>query len=137
MSVEVQNAPSLPMRLHDYKAPEPLVREIKPSADTLQVAQHWSAIPSAWQPLCHPRAEEVSREVNTYFISHWKFPNAKAERTFINAGFSKVTCLYFPMAKDDRIHFACRLLTVLFLIDGNNNPILSTLKETMLQYNER
>ena len=30
----------------------------------------------------------------------------------------QVTCLYFPMGKDDRIEYACRLLTVLFLIDG-------------------
>jgi len=28
-----------------------------------------------------------------------------------------VTCCYFPLAADDRIELACRLLTVLFLID--------------------
>ena len=78
----------------------------------------WKVPASAWQSLRHPRANEVSREVNVYFIQHWPFPDSKAERKFINAGFSNVTCLYFPLAKDDRIHFACRLLTILFLIDG-------------------
>lgn len=68
-------------------------------------------------PKCHPRVEEVSHEVNEYFLKHWEFPTAKSRKVFLAAGFPRVTCLYFPLAKDDRIHFACRLLTVLFLID--------------------
>ena len=56
--------------------------------------------------------------VDGYFLEHWPFPSKKAEQVFRDAAFSRVTCLYFPLAKDDRIHFACRLLTVLFLIDG-------------------
>ncbi|KAB8236269.1 terpene synthase family protein [Aspergillus alliaceus] len=73
--------------------------------------------PSTFQPLCHPLVEEVSKEVDNYFLQHWNFPNEKARKKFVAAGFSRVTCLYFPKALDDRIHFACRLLTVLFLID--------------------
>jgi aristolochene synthase len=72
-------------------------------------------------PLCHPRVELVTQEVDGYFLEHWPFPNDKARKKFVNAGFSRVTCLYFPKALDDRIHFACRLLTVLFLIDGESN----------------
>lgn len=52
-----------------------------------------------------------------YFLQHWNFPTAKSKKTFLIAGFSRVTSLYFPLAKDDRIYFACALLTVLFLID--------------------
>ena len=78
----------------------------------------WDIPPSSWSPKNHPRAEEVSREVDGYFLKHWKFPDDQARKKFLKAGFSRVTCLYFPLAKDDRIHFACRLLTVLFLIDG-------------------
>lgn len=81
----------------------------------------WKPQPSLWKPLCHPRVDEVSLEVDGYFLHHWKFPNEKAAKIFRDAAFSRVTCLYFPLAKDDRIHFACRLLTVLFLIDGKNN----------------
>ncbi|KAL4916492.1 Aristolochene synthase [Aspergillus aurantiobrunneus] len=73
--------------------------------------------PSAFQPLCHPRVEEVTREVNDYFLEHWDFPSEKARKKFVAADFPGVTCLYFPKALDDRIGFACRLLTVLFLID--------------------
>jgi aristolochene synthase len=79
---------------------------------------NWEPSPSAWRPLIHPQADEVAREVDGYFLKHWNFPSEKARQTFLNAGFSRVTCLYFPLAKDDRIHFACRLLTILFLIDG-------------------
>lgn len=74
--------------------------------------------PSLFEPICHPRVKEVTDEVDGYFLQHWDFPNEKARQKFVNAGFSRVTCLYFPKSLDDRIHFACRLLTVLFLIDG-------------------
>ena len=74
--------------------------------------------PSNLIPLCHPLVEEVTKEVDGYFLEHWPFPNERSRKKFVNAGFSRVTCLYFPKSLDDRIHFACRLLTVLFLIDG-------------------
>ena len=84
----------------------------------LLVKETWKIPPSNWQALRHPRAEEVAREVDAYFLKHWKFPNESGRAAFLKAGFSTVTCLYFPLAKDDRIHIACRLLTVLFLVDG-------------------
>ena len=68
--------------------------------------------------LTHPRTQDVIEEVDGYFLRHWPFPNAKARNKFVAAGFSRVTCLYFPKALDDRIHYACRLLTILFLVDG-------------------
>ncbi|KAL9016829.1 MAG: hypothetical protein Q9185_005826 [Variospora sp. 1 TL-2023] len=74
-------------------------------------------LPSRFKPLCHPREKEVTKEVDQYFIDNWGFENEKQIQKFIDAGFSTVTCWYFPQALDDRIHFACRLLTVLFLID--------------------
>ena len=78
----------------------------------------WKPPPSAWIPQCHPCAKEVAQDVDQYFLLNWPFPNQKSKRTFLDAGFSRVTCLYFPLAKDDRIEYPCRLLTVLFLIDG-------------------
>ncbi|KAL8948611.1 MAG: hypothetical protein Q9222_005206 [Ikaeria aurantiellina] len=75
------------------------------------------SLPSRFQPLCHPRVKEVTKEVDGYFIDNWGFENEKQVQKFIDAGFSTVTCWYFPKALDDRIHFGCRLLTVLFLID--------------------
>lgn len=77
--------------------------------------------PTLFVPICHPRVGPVTAEVDGYFLKHWNFPNEKARQKFVNAGFSRVTCLYFPLALDDRIHFACRLLTVLFLIDGESD----------------
>ncbi|KAI0113591.1 Aristolochene synthase in complex with 12,13 Difluorofarnesyl diphosphate [Nemania sp. FL0031] len=78
--------------------------------------------------------QEVIDEVDSYFLQHWPFPNAKAREKFVAAGFSRVTCLYFPKALDDRIHFACRLLTVLFLVDDMLEHM--SLKEGE-QYNQR
>ncbi|KAH7349074.1 Aristolochene synthase in complex with 12,13 Difluorofarnesyl diphosphate [Pyrenochaeta sp. MPI-SDFR-AT-0127] len=65
-----------------------------------------------------PRISQlVTEEVDGYFIKNWPFPNQKSIRKFRGAGFSRVTCCYYPTAVDDRIHFACRLLTLLFIID--------------------
>ncbi|KAL2833629.1 Aristolochene synthase [Aspergillus pseudoustus] len=90
--------------------------------------------PSFFQPLCHPDVEAVSHEVDTYFLQHWPFECEKARQKFVAAGFSRVTCLYFPKSLDDRIHFACRLLTLLFLIDD----LLENMSfEEGSEYNER
>lgn len=75
--------------------------------------------PAILVPKVHPLEPEVTAEVDGYFIEHWPFPNEKAVQKFRDAGFSYVTCCYYPEALPDRIHFGCRLLTVLFLIDGN------------------
>ncbi|KUI59647.1 Aristolochene synthase [Cytospora mali] len=80
-------------------------------------SQRWKVPPSEWAPMIHHRAEEVARDAEGYFLEHWNFPDDRARSHFLKAGFSRATCLYSPLAKDDRIHFACRLLTVLFLID--------------------
>ncbi|KAM7188760.1 Isoprenoid synthase domain containing protein [Rhypophila sp. PSN 637] len=60
-----------------------------------------------WTHEIHPRAEEVAQEVDNYFLQNWNFADERARKTFLKAGFSH----------DGRIHYACRLLTVLFLID--------------------
>ena len=78
----------------------------------------WKPPPSPWKAQLHPLAEPIGRKVERYFLDNWDFRNEKARETFLKAGFSRVTCLYFPMAESDRIGCACRLLTILFLIDG-------------------
>ncbi|KAK1728207.1 hypothetical protein CaCOL14_010293 [Colletotrichum acutatum] len=82
----------------------------------------------------HPREREVSAEVNGFFLDHWPFPDAKSRKKFVAAGFSQVTCFYYPTALDDRISFACHLLTLLFLIDD----LLEDMSfEAGSSYNER
>ncbi|OIW22641.1 terpenoid synthase [Coniochaeta ligniaria NRRL 30616] len=71
----------------------------------------------SWVPACHPLVDPVTLEVDAWFLDNWPFPSDKARQKFVAAGFSRVTCLYFPLAKDDRIAYACRLLAILFLID--------------------
>lgn len=76
---------------------------------------------SSWVPACHPLVDPVTLEVDAWFLDNWPFPSDKARQKFVAAGFSRVTCLYFPLAKDDRIAYACRLLAILFLIDGTSH----------------
>ncbi|EKG12703.1 hypothetical protein MPH_10171 [Macrophomina phaseolina MS6] len=74
----------------------------------------------------HPLEEQTVAEVDGWFLQHWPFPSEKARKKFVAAGFSTVTCLYFPLALENRIHSACRLLTILFLIDGEHPHITSS-----------
>ncbi|KAH8432077.1 uncharacterized protein LDX57_009723 [Aspergillus melleus] len=89
---------------------------------------------SLFTPDIHLNVNAVSAEVDAYFLQRWPFRNQAERAKFRAAGFSRVTCLYFPGALHGRISFACRLLTLLFLIDD-------LLEETSLEegsaYNER
>ncbi|KAL1311441.1 hypothetical protein AAFC00_001601 [Neodothiora populina] len=80
-------------------------------------ALEWAIPSSTWEALCHPHVEIVSREVEAYFLQNWPFPDSKAEQNFTGTCFSRSTCLFFPLAKVDRIQLAARLLTILSLID--------------------
>ncbi|KAI9035231.1 terpenoid synthase [Aspergillus affinis] len=89
---------------------------------------------SLFTPKIHPNAQAISARVDAYFLQRWHFRSDAERAKFRAAGFSCLTCLYFPMALNDRIEFACRLLTLLFLIDD-------ILEETSLEegsaYNAR
>lgn len=82
------------------------------------------SIPILVEAKFHPHENETSRQVNDYFLEHWPFPNEKARYKFVKAGFPRVTCAYFPLALNDRIQYACCLLTLLFLVDGEQSLTL-------------
>jgi hypothetical protein len=91
------------------------------------IAVPWPQCPDSsrqhvWAPRCHRSVNNAVQQTDGYFLDRWPFPDERSRQKFRDAGFSKVTCLYFPLAKDDRIQFACRLLTVLFLVDGMFTP---------------
>ncbi|KAE9574241.1 Aristolochene synthase [Colletotrichum fructicola] len=86
-------------------------------AVSLPSAPQFTPPPSRFIAKCHPLEKQITAEVDGYFLTHWPFKTAKDRKKFVAAGFSRVTCLYFPLGLDDRIHLACRLLTILFLID--------------------
>ncbi|KAL8829596.1 MAG: hypothetical protein Q9191_001923 [Dirinaria sp. TL-2023a] len=72
---------------------------------------------SILEPLCHGSVEMMSRAVNDFYLEHWPFPDEKARKKFVIAGFPTVTCLYFPKGLESRMPQACSLLSILFLID--------------------
>ncbi|KAK3946261.1 putative aristolochene synthase protein [Diplogelasinospora grovesii] len=115
MAVQTQTA--APIDVHEPKLFHHTNKEQQHLNGHQNKPKPWQIPASNWVPLIHPHAEEVARQVDGYFLENWPFPNEASRKTFLKAGFSRVTCLYFPLSKDDRIHFACRLLTVLFLID--------------------
>ncbi|KAI1208436.1 Aristolochene synthase from penicillium Roqueforti [Annulohypoxylon truncatum] len=81
------------------------------------ISQLYEIPASTFVPICHPLYTEVSTSVNQWFLENWDFPNEDARKKFVRAGFSHATCSYFPKSLDDRIGLACKLLSILFLID--------------------
>lgn len=76
------------------------------------------SLPSIFIPICHPDVDQAVKDVDGWFLENWHFENDKSRKRFVGAGFSRVTCLYFPKALEARIRSACKLLTILFLVDG-------------------
>ena len=95
---------------------EDIQKEIQNSNSTIERAFP----PSILKSRCHHLELQITREVEDYFIRHWPFPDENAVQKFRAAGFSRVTCCYFPEALDDRIVLAAQLLTLLFLVDGKH-----------------
>ncbi|KAI1499290.1 Aristolochene synthase [Biscogniauxia marginata] len=73
--------------------------------------------PSIFKPLCHPLYPKIAKETDEYFLKYWKFPDEKSRRKFLAADYSRFACLNYPLSLDDRIGFACRIITLLFLTD--------------------
>ncbi|KAI1130840.1 Aristolochene synthase in complex with 12,13 Difluorofarnesyl diphosphate [Nemania abortiva] len=67
--------------------------------------------------MCHPLTEKTIKEVNGFFLEHWIFPSQKFRKRFEGDGMTRVTCFYVCKSLDDRLPLACRLITLLFLID--------------------
>ncbi|KAI0516782.1 Aristolochene synthase in complex with 12,13 Difluorofarnesyl diphosphate [Xylaria bambusicola] len=67
--------------------------------------------------MCHPLTEKTIREVNDFFLEHWEFPSPKFRKRFEGDGMTRVTCFYVCKSLDDRLVLACRLITLLFLMD--------------------
>lgn len=107
-----------------YPQAQPAVSSGKPAAyhtpgsTVTSYDGQYTPSPSRFLAECHPLEKEITAEVDGYFLEHWPFKTDKERKKFVAAGFSRVTCLYFPKALDDRIGFASMLLTLLFLIDG-------------------
>ncbi|KAK6984773.1 Aristolochene synthase in complex with 12,13 Difluorofarnesyl diphosphate [Favolaschia claudopus] len=73
--------------------------------------------PTIFVPKVHPMRKDISLDVNAYFLGHWPFPNEKARRKFIDSDFCYGLCATWPESVDDRMNHACRLFTLLFLVD--------------------
>jgi hypothetical protein len=118
--ISLQPTASVPIGATRATWPGLLYYNAKPETQTHRPkAEVPPVVPAAlFTPQIHPRVVEVTAEVDAYFLNHWPFENDKARKKFVAAGFSAVTCLYFPEALDSRIAFACRLLALLFLVDG-------------------
>ncbi|KAK7000163.1 Aristolochene synthase in complex with 12,13 Difluorofarnesyl diphosphate [Favolaschia claudopus] len=96
--------------------------------------------PTIFIPKIHPLREDITQDVNAFFLAHWPFPNEKARKKFVESDFCYALCATWPESLDDRMRHACRLVTLVFLIDdllddmsleegqAFNNAILSLLQ---------
>ncbi|KAK7042880.1 Aristolochene synthase in complex with 12,13 Difluorofarnesyl diphosphate, partial [Favolaschia claudopus] len=73
--------------------------------------------PTMFIPKVHSLREEITQDVNTFFLTHWPFPNEKARKKIVESDFCYALCATWPESLDDRMRHACRLVTLIFLID--------------------
>ncbi|KAK8872555.1 Aristolochene synthase [Apiospora arundinis] len=96
-----------------------VLQDAIPSTDPEDALPPWymAVRPTRFTPVCHPHVARVQKEVDTYFLENWPFPNSKSRKRFLGADFTRCMCYNYPEALDDRIAVACRLITLLFLVD--------------------
>lgn len=76
--------------------------------------------PTIFDIQCHPRADAVCAELDSFFMKHWPFKNQKDRNRFFTSQTNRWGCLAFPMADDDRLLDTVKVNTLLFLLDGNS-----------------
>ena len=77
-------------------------------------------LPSSLTPLCHPLVKTLTRQVNDWISSSGHFKSEKEKKRYVGHETARVACLLYPRALDDRLIYACKLITVLFLLDGRH-----------------
>lgn len=69
---------------------------------------------------CHPRADAICAELDSFFMKHWPFKSQKERNRFFTSQTNRWACLAFPMADDDRLLDTVKVNTLLFLLDGKS-----------------
>lgn len=78
---------------------------------------HADVRPTLLEARTHHRTDEIVKSVNDFFLEHWPFKTAKHRQRFTEEGHPWYVCALFPLSLDERLLWACRLLTLGFLID--------------------
>lgn len=76
--------------------------------------------PTIFDIQCHPRADAVCAELDSFFMKHWPFKYQKDRNRFFTSQTNRWGCLAFPMADDDRLLDTVKVNTLLFLLDGKS-----------------
>lgn len=66
---------------------------------------------------CHPRADAVCAELDSFFIQHWPFKSQEERNRFLNSQTNRFACWALPLADDDRLLDTVKVNTLLFLLD--------------------
>ncbi|KAM0794822.1 aristolochene synthase [Usnea florida] len=74
--------------------------------------------PTIFDLECHPRADAVCAELDSFFMKHWPFKDQKERNRFFASQTNRWACFAFPMADDDRLLDTVKVNTLLFLLDG-------------------
>ena len=76
--------------------------------------------PTVFPITYHPQADHVCAELDAFFYRYWPWKSEAAREHFLRSEINRWACLAFPLAREDRIMEACRVNTLLFLLDGES-----------------
>ncbi|KAH8825746.1 isoprenoid synthase domain-containing protein [Flagelloscypha sp. PMI_526] len=71
----------------------------------------------------HHNVNQITKELNEFFLKSWPFSSEKAQRKFVGAEFAYSSCIVWPDATDERMVHAAYLFALLFLVDDHIDTI--------------
>lgn len=77
-----------------------------------------SGVPTIFTSKVHPNVDQLTKNLNEFFLKYWLFPTDNARQKFVGADFAYSSCVVWPDALDERMAHACWLCAILFLVDG-------------------
>lgn len=91
--------------------------------------------PTIFDIQCHPRADAVCAELDSFYMKHWPFKGQKERNRFFTSQTNRWACLAFPTADDDRLLDTVKVNTLLFLLDGKSTRQFYIIQVYQLMYN--
>ena len=97
---------------------DPLKMGNSVSIPALPYIPHNKPPPTVFAIKCYPKADEVCRELDSFFLKHWPFKDQKERNRFFASQTNRWACYALPLVRDDRIIDSVKVNTLLFLLDG-------------------
>lgn len=89
--------------------------------------------PTILKSAVHPKADEICQRVEQYFLDNFQFHDEIAKNTFLAQQLPQLACLYCALGTAGRVEYACKLIVILFLANGELDDSVINSKTDLLR----